>query len=299
MSPKQIWRVLKESFGEWNRDNASRLAAALAYYTIFSIAPLLILVIAIAGLFFDATSVREQLMGQIQALVGTDGADFLRLVLDNANQPGEQSGWVASAISVGLLILGATGVLTQLQTALNVVWNVKAKPELGFWGVLRKRALSFGMLLGIGFVLLVSLMLSAIVAGFSSYLNNLAPGLDAAGQLLSFLVSFGVTTFVFALIYKFVPDVNISWGDVWFGGIVTALLFSLGKTLIGLYLGNNSFGSTYGAAGSVVILLVWVFYSAQILFFGAELTQVYARRYGSRITPNEYAVKEYSSSQKF
>jgi membrane protein len=299
MSPKQIWRVLKESFGEWNRDNASRLAAALAYYTIFSIAPLLILVIAIAGLFFDATSVREQLMGQIQALVGTDGADFLRSVLDNANQPGEQSGWVASAISVGLLILGATGVLTQLQTALNVVWNVKAKPELGFWGVLRKRALSFGMLLGIGFVLLVSLMLSAIVAGFSSYLNNLAPGLDAAGQLLSFLVSFGVTTFVFALIYKFVPDVNISWGDVWFGGIVTALLFSLGKTLIGLYLGNNSFGSTYGAAGSVVILLVWVFYSAQILFFGAELTQVYARRYGSRITPNEYAVKEYSSSQKF
>jgi membrane protein len=295
MSPKQIWRVLKESFGEWNRDNASRLAAALAYYTIFSIAPLLILVIAIAGLFFDATSVREQLMGQIQALVGTDGADFLRSVLDNANQPGEQSGWVASAISVGLLILGATGVLTQLQTALNVVWNVKAKPELGFWGVLRKRALSFGMLLGIGFVLLVSLMLSAIVAGFSSYLNNLAPGLDAAGQLLSFLVSFGVTTFVFALIYKFVPDVNISWGDVWFGGIVTALLFSLGKTLIGLYLGNNSFGSTYGAAGSVVILLVWVFYSAQILFFGAELTQVYARRYGSRITPNEYAVKEYSS----
>jgi membrane protein len=295
MSPKQIWRVLKESFGEWNRDNASRLAAALAYYTIFSIAPLLILVIAIAGLFFDATSVREQLMGQIQALVGTDGADFLRSVLDNANQPGEQSGWVASAISVGLLILGATGVLTQLQTALNVVWNVKAKPELGFWGVLRKRALSFGMLLGIGFVLLVSLMLSAIVAGFSSYLNNLAPGLDSAGQLLSFLVSFGVTTFVFALIYKFVPDVNISWGDVWFGGIVTALLFSLGKTLIGLYLGNNSFGSTYGAAGSVVILLVWVFYSAQILFFGAELTQVYARRYGSRITPNEYAVKEYSS----
>jgi membrane protein len=295
MSPKQIWRVLKESFGEWNRDNASRLAAALAYYTIFSIAPLLILVIAIAGLFFDATSVREQLMGQIQALVGTDGADFLRSVLDNANQAGEQSGWVASAISVGLLILGATGVLTQLQTALNVVWNVKAKPELGFWGVLRKRALSFGMLLGIGFVLLVSLMLSAIVAGFSSYLNNLAPGLDAAGQLLSFLVSFGVTTFVFALIYKFVPDVNISWGDVWFGGIVTALLFSLGKTLIGLYLGNNSFGSTYGAAGSVVILLVWVFYSAQILFFGAELTQVYARRYGSRITPNEYAVKEYSS----
>jgi membrane protein len=295
MSPKQIWRVLKESFGEWNRDNASRLAAALAYYTIFSIAPLLILVIAIAGLFFDATSVREQLMGQIQALVGTDGADFLRSVLDNANQAGEQSGWVASAISVGLLILGATGVLTQLQTALNVVWNVKAKPELGFWGVLRKRALSFGMLLGIGFVLLVSLMLSAIVAGFSSYLNNLAPGLDAAGQLLSFLVSFGVTTFVFALIYKFVPDVNISWGDVWFGGIVTALLFSLGKTLIGLYLGNNSFGSTYGAAGSVVILLVWVFHSAQILFFGAELTQVYARRYGSRITPNEYAVKEYSS----
>jgi membrane protein len=295
MSPKQVWRVLKEAVGEWNRDNAARLAAALAYYTIFSIAPLLILVIAIAGLFFDAATVREQLMSQIQSLVGADGAAFLRSVLDNANRPGEQSGWVASIISIGLLILGATGVLTQLQTALNVVWNVKVKPEMGFWGILHKRILSLGMVLGIGFVLLVSLALSAIVAGFSGYLNSLIPGLDAVGQLLSFLVSFGVTTFVFALIFKFVPDVNISWGDVWFGGIVTALLFSLGKVLIGLYLGNSSFGSTYGAAGSVIILLAWVFYSAQILFFGAELTQVYARRYGSRITPNEYAVKEYSS----
>ena len=292
MSPKQVWRVFKDAFGEWSKDNASRLAAALAYYTIFSIAPLLILVIAIAGLFFDSAAVRDQLMGQIQALVGGDGAEFLQTVLDNANRPGEQSGWLASAISIGLLIVGATGVLTQLQTALNTVWNVKVNPEMGFWGLIHKRVLSFGMVLGIGFILLVSLMLSAVVAGFSNYLHNIAPGLDSFSQLLSFFVSFGVTTLVFALIFKFVPDVEISWGDVWFGGIVTALLFSLGKVLIGLYLGNSSFGSTYGAAGSVIILLAWVFYSAQILFFGAELTQVYARRFGSQITPNDYAVKE-------
>ena len=295
MSPKQIWRVIKSAVDEWNKDNAARLAAALAYYTIFSIAPLLILVIAIASLFFDSAAVRDQLMAQIQSLVGVDGADFLRSVLDNANRPGEQSGWVASAVSIGLLILGATGVLTQLQTALNVVWDVKVKPGMGFWAVIYKRVLSFGMVLGIGFILLVSLVLSAMVAGFSNYLHNVAPGLDSFSQVLSFVVSFGVTTLVFALIFKFVPDVKISWGDVWFGGIVTALLFSLGKVLIGLYLGNSSFGSTYGAAGSVIILLVWVFYSAQILFFGAELTQVYARRYGSKITPNDYAVKEYSS----
>ncbi len=293
MSPKQLWRVIKEAFEAWNRDNASRLAAALAYYTVFSIAPLLILVIAIAGLFFDSASVRDQLMDQIRSLVGSNGAAFFQTVLDNANRPGGQSGWQASVISICLLILGATGVLTQLQDALNTVWNVKVKPEMGFWGVVYKRVLSFGMILGIGFILLVSLVLSAIAAGFSSYLASIAPGLDSVGQLLSFLVSFIVTTFVFALIFKFVPDVRISWGDVWFGGIVTALLFSLGKVPIGLYLGNSGFTSTYGAAGSVVILLAWVFYSAQILFFGAELTQVYARRFGSRITPNRYAAKEY------
>lgn len=295
MSPKQIWRLFKEAFEEWNRDNASRLAAALAYYTVFSIAPLLILVIAIAGVFFDQTTVRTQIIGQIQSLMGESGAEFLQTVLDNASRPGDNSSTVASVISIILLVVGATGVLAQLQTALNAVWNVEERPDQGVAGFLRKRLLSFGMILGIGFVLLVSLVISSLIAGFSTYFQSLMPGLDALMQVVNFLVSFGITTLLFALIYKFLPDVTITWSDVWFGAAVTAVLFSLGKFVIGLYLGNSGFGSTYGAAGSVVILLAWVFYSAQILFYGAELTQVYARRFGSQIRPNQFAVRESSN----
>ncbi|MGF1524508.1 MAG: YihY/virulence factor BrkB family protein [Leptolyngbyaceae cyanobacterium] len=292
MSPKQVWRVIKEAFQEWNQDNASRLAAALAYYTIFSIAPLLILVIAIAGLFFDSAAVREQMTGQIESLLGSSGADFITDVLDRANRPGESSGVLASAISIGLLLFGATGVLAQLQTSLNIVWNVKTRPDLGVMGFLHKRLLSFGMILGIGFLLLVSLVASSVVAGFADYFHTLFPGLDSLVQLANFLISFGMVTLLFAMIFRFMPDVKIAWGDVWFGAAVTAILFAVGKFVIGLYLGNSSIGSTYGAAGSVIVLLVWVFYSAQILFFGAELTQVYARRFGSQIVPNQYAVRK-------
>lgn len=292
MSPKQVWRVIKEAFQEWNKDNASRLAAALAYYTIFSIAPLLILVIAIAGLFFDSNAVRDQMTGQIESLLGSNGAEFITTVLDNANRPGESSGVLASAISIGLLLFGATGVLAQLQTSLNIVWNVKTRPDMGVMGFLHKRLLSFGMILGIGFLLLVSLVASSVVAGFANYFQNLFPGLDSLVQLVNFLISFGMVTLLFAMIFRFMPDVKIAWGDVWFGAAVTAILFAIGKFAIGLYLGNSSIGSTYGAAGSVIVLLVWVFYSAQILFFGAELTQVYARRFGSRIVPNQFAVRE-------
>ena len=296
MSPKQVWRLIKEAFQAWSQDNASRLAAALAYYTIFSIAPLLILVIAIAGLFFDSAAVRDQLMEQVQSLVGGSGADFVQTVLDNANRPGENSGWLASAISIGLLLVGATGVLTQLQTSLNAVWNVETRSDLGLIGLVRKRLLSLGMILGIGFLLLVSLVISSVIVGFSNYFHGLMPGLDSLAQLLNFVVFFGITTLLFAMIFKFMPDVRITWGDVWFGAATTAILFSLGKFVIGLYLGNSGFGSTYGAAGSVIVLLLWVFYSTQILFFGAELTQVYARRYGSQIVPNRFAIRRESSS---
>jgi membrane protein len=298
MSPKQVLRLLREAFQAWNRDKASRLAAALAYYTIFSIAPLLILVIAIAGLFFDRAAVQEQIMGQLQTLVGSNGATFLQDVLENANRPGETSGWIASLISIILLLIGATGVLTQLQIALNTVWNVEARPEEGFRNILRKRLLSLGMILGIGFIILVSLVMSSVIAGFSDYFQSIAPGLDTLIQVVNFLVSFGITTLLFALIFKFMPDVIVSWGDVWFGAIATAILFSLGKFIIGLYLGNSGFGSAYGAAGSVVIFLFWVFYSAQILFYGAELTQVFAHRFGSQIRPNKYAVEQHRTSER-
>lgn len=292
MSPKQVWRMIKTAFREWNEDKASRLAAALAYFTLFSLAPLLILVIAIAGIFFDTASVRQEIMGQVQSLVGGSGAEFVRTVLDNANRPGGNSGWIASIISIVLLVVGATGVLNQLQMSLNTIWNVEARPDIGFMNIIRKRLLSLGMVIVIGFLLLVSLILSSLIAGFSDYLNTLTPGLDTIIQIVNFVISFGITTLLFAMIFKYLPDVIIAWGDVWFGAAATAILFSIGKVLIGLYLGNSSFSSSYGAAGSVIVLLVWVFFSAQILFFGAELTQVYGRRFGSKIQPNKYAVRQ-------
>lgn len=297
MSPKQTWRLLKSAFQQWNADNASRLAAALAYYTVFSIAPLMILVIAIAGIFFDQSAAKDELLSQLQSLWGREGAQFLQSVLENANKPNDSSSWIASTTSVILLLVGASGVLAQLQTALNAVWNIEEKPNQGLWGLLRKRLLSFGMILGIGFLLLVSLVVSAVIAGFSNFFNGIVPGLDSVIQLLNFLVSFGMTSLLFAMIYKFLPDVRIAWHDVWFGAITTSILFTLGKFIIGLYLGNSGIGSSYGAAGSVIVFLAWVFYSAQILFFGAELTQVFAHRYGSRILPDRWTSQASQESQ--
>ncbi len=291
MSPKQVWRLLKQAFQEWSQDQASQLAAALAYYTLFSLAPLLILAIAIASLFFDNAAVRDQLMGQVESLMGGASADFVRTVLENANRPGENTGWVASVISLGLLLVGATGVLTQLQLALNTIWNLEARPGVGVLDQLRKRLLSLGMIIVIGFLLLVSLIATSVISGLSGYLQTLMPGLDALVQLFNIVVAFGLTTLLFAVMFKYLPDAIIAWRDVWFGAAATAVLFSVGKYLIGLYLGNSGFSSSYGAAGSVIILLVWVFYSAQILFYGAELTQVYSRSFGSQIKPNKYAVE--------
>lgn len=298
MSPKQVWRLLKQAFQEWNQDKASQLAAALAYYTLFSLAPLLILAIAIASLFFDNGAVRDQLMGQVESLMGGASADFVGTVLDNANRPGESSGWVASAISVVLLLVGATGVLSQLQLSLNTIWNLEARPGIGLIDQVRKRLLSLGMVIVIGFLLLVSLIASSLISGFSGYLNMLMPGLDALVQFLNFVLAFGLSTLLFAVMFKYLPDAIIAWRDVWFGATATAILFSVGKYLIGLYLGNSSFSSSYGAAGSVIILLVWVFYSAQILFYGAELTQVYSCRFGSQIKPNKYAVQREPSPEQ-
>ncbi|HZG40225.1 MAG TPA: YihY/virulence factor BrkB family protein, partial [Nodosilinea sp.] len=260
-------------------------------------APLLVLAIAIAGLFFDNTAVREQLMSQVESTMGGTAAEFVHTVLDNANQPGGNSGWVASIISVVLLLVGATGVLIQLQQSLNIIWNVKTRPNVGIMNLVRSRLLSIGMIVVIGFLLLVSLVLSSIISGFSGYLYTLLPGLDALVQLLNFVVSLGIISLLFAVMFKYLPDVVITWGDVWFGAVATALLFTIGKYLIGLYLGNSGFASSYGAAGSVIILLFWIFYSAQILFYGAELTQVYSQRFGSQIRPNKYAIPQESESE--
>ena len=284
---KSTFRLLKEAVKEWQEDKVSLLAAALAYYTVFSITPLLVIAIAIAGAVFGRDAARGEILEQINSLVGEQGAQVIEVGLNNASQP-ELSN-VASIISVVVLLIGASGVFAQLQEALNTVWDVKAKPDRGIWNFIRKRLLSFGMVLAIGFLLLVSLILSAVLSGVSKLQINLLPGITPVWQLLNFAISFGFITLLFALIYYYLPDVKILWKDVWIGAIMTALLFTIGKFAIGLYLGRGSLGSAYGAAGSLIVFLAWVFYSAQILLFGAELTQVYARKRGRSIRPNSHA----------
>jgi membrane protein len=284
---KTIFRLLTETFQEWQQDRASMLAAALAYYTVFSVTPLLVIAIAIAGAVFGQDAAQGEIVSQINQLVGNQGAEVIETALANSDRP--QLGSIASIISVIILLIGASGVFAQLQEALNTVWNVKTKPNAGIWLFIQKRLLSFGMVLAIGFLLLVSLIISAMLAGIGKLNFNILPGFEYLWQIFNFLLSFGMISLLFALIYKYLPDVKIRWKDVWVGAIITALLFSFGKSLIGLYLGQGSLGSTYGAAGSLIIFLAWVFYSAQILLFGAEFTQVYTRKYGGQIRPNKHA----------
>ncbi len=289
---KPIFRLLKEAFREWQQDKVSLLAAALAYYTIFSVTPLLVIAIAIAGAVFGEDAAKGEIIQQINNLVGEQGAQVIEIGLANANQP--QLGSMASLISLVILLVGASGVFAQLQEALNTVWDVKLKSGGSLWQFLRKRLLSFGMVLAIGFLLLVSLILSAILSGISNLEINLLPGWVSLFRLLNLAISLGMISLLFALIYKYLPDVKIRWQDVWVGAIITALLFTFGKFLIGLYLGKGSLGSAYGAAGSLIIFLAWVFYSAQILLFGAEFTQVYARKYGRTIRPDKHAEVSHS-----
>jgi membrane protein len=288
MNVKPGLSLIKESFQEWQKDGALDLGAALAYYTIFSLAPLLLVALAVAGLLWDRGQIQGQLIAEIQGLIGPQGAQAVQTMLENAGRHG--SGVIASILGVATILFGATGVFVQLQNALNRVWNVEAKPGLGIWSFVKTRLISFGMVLGVGFLLLVSLIVSTTVSAIGKWAAGLLPGSETLMQALTFAVSFALITFLFALMYKYLPDVEIGWRDVWIGAVVTALLFTLGKFLIGLYLGKSSVASTYGAAGSLVVLLLWIYYSSQILFLGAEFTQVYATHYGSQIKPSKHAV---------
>ncbi len=283
----QIRDLIKETFSEWSDDKASRLAAALSYYTIFSIAPLLIIAIGVAGLVFGHDAAMNQVVGQIRGMIGDDGAQIIQTILQNASKT--TSGIVATVVGGVTLLIGASGAFGQLQDSLNTIWEVKPKKGRGVKGVMRDRFLSFSMVLFIGFLLLASLLLTAILAGIGKYLSDLLPMSSVVLQAMNFGVSLTVTAFLFALIFKVLPDAIVRWRDVWVGALVTALLFSLGRFLIGLYLGRASIGSAYGAAGSLVVLLFWVYYSAQILFLGAEFTQVYAKRFGKEIVPKPNA----------
>lgn len=279
MNISSSWEILKQTFKEWQEDKVPLWAAALAYYTAFSLAPLLVIAIAIAGAVFGQEAARGEIVGQIQGLVGKQGAEAIQSMLQNTQQPGS-GGIVATVAGIGALLLGASGVFGQLQEALNAIWKVEPKPGRGIKFFIQNRFMSFAMVLVIGFLLLVSLLLSAGLAAFSAFVGHLLPGFAIAGQLFNFLVSFGVMVLLFALIYKVMPDVKVPWRYIWTGAIVTALLFNIGRHLIGVYLGSGSVSSTYSAAASLGIILLWVFYSAQILLFGAEFVKVYAQHHG-------------------
>ena len=271
------WSLIRQTFVEWAEDGAPRLGAALAYYSIFSLGPLLIITIGIASLFFESGGVQQQVMGQIRSLVGDQGAQAIETML-TASSKGNQS-IVATVIGFAVLIFGALSVVVQLKDALNIIWDIERPPVSGMWAYVRTYALSLAAILGLGFLLAISLISSAVIASIGQSFNS---GLsEAALHGANFLVNFLVLTLLFALMFKYLPDRDVGWYDVWIGAALTALLFNLGKFLIALYLGKQGLESTYGAASSIVLILVWIYYSAQIVFLGAEFTQVYARRYGS------------------
>jgi membrane protein len=288
LHPTQLWTLLKETFTAWNDDKVPRHGAALAYYTVLSLVPLLVVIIAIIGLILGHEVVQNHLLEQIGNMVGPQSAEAIKDMLQRASGP--SSGIVASILATGTLLFGASGVFAQLQDSLNSIWGVKPKAGRGLWGLIQDRFMSFAALLGTGFLLLVSLVLSAALSAFGKWFGGWLPAPEFVLQGLELLLSLAVITGLFAMMFKVLPDAEVAWRDVWVGAVLTALLFTIGKFVIGLYLGKSDVGSAYGAAGSLVIILVWVYYSAQIVLFGAEFTQVYANQVGASIVPSKNAM---------
>jgi len=272
--------LFKDAYAGWRKHEVSRLAASLAYYAILSLAPLVIVVIGIAGVVFGAEAARQGLLTQIKGLVGSEGAQMVGTMISHASSP--RSDVVTGLVGLLTLLFGASGVFVELHESLNKVWEVRSKPGQGFWAMLRERFLSFGMVLVIGFLLLVSLLLSAALAGIGKLFGHGLPALVLQG--IDFIMSVVVITLLFAAIYRFLPSERLPWGDLWVGSFGTSILFVVGKFLLGFYLGRANVGSAYGAAGSLIVLLVWIYYAAQLFFFGAEFTQSYARKHGSLIS---------------
>ena len=283
---KELPELLKETVSEWLDDKAPRLGASLAFYTLLSLAPLLIVIVAVAALVYGQEAARGQLVWQIQDLVGPDGAKAIQDLIQGAYKPG--TGVVASLLGLLTLAFGASSVVVELRDALNTIWHVPPDSRnTGFASLFRlakERFYSFALILGVGFLLLVSLVLNAWIAAMGSFFGSFLPTPEAVLHAATFLFSFVVITFLFAAIYKLLPDVHLRWSDVAIGASVTSLLFTIGKQLIGLYLGKASFGSTYGAAGSLVIVLVWVYYSSMLFFLGAEFTKIYTKTFGSQLS---------------
>jgi membrane protein len=289
MRPRDLFPLLKEAASEWVDDNAMRLSSSLAYYAIFSLAPLLVIVISIAGLVFGEEAARGQLAKQISDLAGTRAGEAIQsAVQSSASQ--KTTGVVATVISMAVVLFGASTVFAELKDALNTIWGVVVKPGRPFLTLVRDRFFSFSIVMAIGFLLLVSLVLSALLAALGKYMSGRLQLSAAVWQTWDFFISFAVVSGLFAMIFKLLPNVRIGWRDVWIAGGFTAFLFTLGKFILGYYLGTSGIASSFGAAGSVVIVLAWIYYSACILFFGAELTKVYTRKFGSGIVPNNRAV---------
>jgi membrane protein len=286
--PLSWWQVATVTYSEWNADRAPRLGAALAYYTIFSLAPMLVIVMAVAGLVFEPEQVQAALNGQFQSMLGEEGSEAVSALIAGAQK--HEEGTLATVLGIAALVFGAVGVFVQLKDALNTIWKVELRPDRSWWRLVRDYILSFTLVIGVGFLLIVMLVVNAVLAVVVGWFGELLSISAAAAYATELLVSFFIATLLFAMVFKFLPDARVAWRDVWLGAAATSLLFNIGKLLIGLYLGQASFTSAYGAVGTVLVVLVWTYYSAQILFLGAEFTQVYARSYGDRIIPSDRAI---------
>ena len=277
---KLWWTLVKRSAAAWIDDYAPSMGAALSYYTVFSLAPLLLIVVSIAGLVFGEEAARGEIFGQLAGLLGADAAIAVEGVLASLNKPAQ--GVTGTFIGIGVLLIGATSVFGELQDALDRIWRAPVRQRGGgLWRLLRARLLSFGMILGIAFLLMVSLVIGAVIAALGKWWGGFFGGWEVLLQIVNLVVGFGLTTLVFAMIYKLMPRVRVQWRDVWIGALVTAVLFSAGKFLIGLYIGKSGVASGFGAAGSLIVVFVWVYFSAQIFLVGAEFTWIYARMFGS------------------
>lgn len=282
-----MWALITQTIQEWREDKVPQLGAALAFYTALSIAPLLVIALGVSGFFFGKEAASGEIRAQFESMVGDQGAKALEDIIASADKP--TAGILATTLSIITLLFGASGVFGELQQSLNTIWEVEPKRDRGFFGMIRDRFLSFAMVMGVAFLLMVSLLISAALASVATILNWLPDWLHWLSEAIHQGASLVVISLLFAMMFKYLPDVRIAWRDVWLGAVMTAVLFTIGKFAIGLYLGHSSMASSYGAAGSFVVLLVWVYYSAQILFLGAEFTQVYANRYGAQIAPAEGA----------
>ena len=283
--------LLKQTFSEWLEDKAPQLGAALAYYTVFSLAPLVLLLLAIVGFLFhnDPAGAWRKMTEQMSYFLDKSAIDVVANIAQKASQPNK--GLLATIIGVLLALFGASGVFGQLQDALNTIWGVKAKPGVGVGAFIRARFLSFAMVAGVCFLLLVSLVLESVLKSFSQYVQAMFPGGIVIALVVYLSFDLAVVVLLFASIFKFLPDVKIQWRDVWIGALMTAIFFAIGKWALGLYLGSGAAASAYGAASSLITLLLWIYYSSQILLFGAEFTQVYAARAGRAFVPDKYAVR--------